>query len=122
MNDETSSIEALLNDGSFTRDSGRAGSAGVLVEHFFRHESANLVAVLSRAFGMSRVDLVEDMVQSAMLEAMHSWKQRGVPDNPAGWIHRVARNRILDVLRREQVHARAISQSGQTAGSHKLVG
>ena len=91
----------------------QSDSTGQLVEHFFRHESANLVAVLTRAFGIGRMDLVEDMVQAAMLEAMNAWKQKGVPDNPAAWIHRVARNRILDALRREQVHQRAMAFAGQ---------
>ena len=89
-------------------------SANRLVEHFFRHESANLIAVLTRAFGIRRLDLVEDMVQVAMLEAMNAWKQSGVPDNPAAWIHRAAKNRILDSLRREKTHEKAIALSGQT--------
>ena len=89
-----------------------AESANQLVEHFFRHESANLVAVMTRAFGIRRIDLVEDMVQVAMLEAMHAWKQRGVPENPAGWIHRAAKNRILDALRREKTHEQAIALTG----------
>ncbi|MFK7819022.1 MAG: RNA polymerase sigma factor [Planctomycetaceae bacterium] len=93
---------------------GESRSAAGLVEHFFRHESANLVAVLSRAFGVNRLDLIEDQVQAAMLEAMDAWKHRGVPDNPAGWIHRVARNRILDAIRREKVHQRAASHAGQS--------
>jgi len=89
-------------------------STNQLVEHFFRHESANLVAVLTRAFGVRRIDLVEDMVQVAMLEAMHAWKQRGIPDNPAAWIHRVAKNRILDAMRREKTYEKAIALSGHS--------
>ncbi len=97
------------------------GASHQLVEHFFRHESANLVAVLTRAFGIRRLDLIEDMVQAAMIEAMNSWR-KGVPDNPAAWIHRVARNRIVDALRREQVHDRAIAFAGQsTTESDTLV-
>jgi RNA polymerase sigma-70 factor (ECF subfamily) len=80
-----------------------------LVEHFFRHEYANLVSVLSRAFGLARIDLVEDMVSAAIIEAMNAWKQKGPPDNPAAWIHRVARNRILDAMRREKTHEKALS-------------
>lgn len=87
-----------------------------LVEHFFRHESARLVAVLTRAFGFGRIDLVEDTVQEAMVTALRTWRQRGVPANPAGWIHRVARNKILDVLRRETVHDRAVSLALQSSG------
>ena len=89
--------------------------SNALVEHFFRHESANLVAVLTRAFGVSRLELIEDSVQTALLEAMHSWPRSGVPENPAGWVHRAARNRILDALRREKVHQRAVAFSGQSA-------
>jgi len=85
-------------------------SAGMLVEHFFRHEHANLVSVLSRVFGLARLALIEETVQSAMLEAMNAWKQNGLPKNPAGWIHRVAKNRILDELRREKVFQRAMAE------------
>lgn len=95
-------------------------STNQLVEHFFRHESANLVAVLTRAFGLRRIDLVEDMVQVAMLEAMHAWKQRGVPENPAAWIHRVAKNRILDKLRREKTYEKAIALSQQSLAGQSL--
>lgn len=98
-----------------------AESTKQLVEHFFRHESANLIAVLTRAFGIRRIDLVEDMVQVAMLEAMHAWKQAGVPENPAGWIHRVAKNRTLDALRREKIHEKAINLSGQTFENQKSI-
>ncbi|ELP32179.1 RNA polymerase sigma factor [Rhodopirellula baltica] len=87
-------------------------SSGHLVEHFFRHESAHLIAVLTRAFGIRRIDLIEDMVQVAMLEAMNAWKQGGVPDNPTAWIHRATKNRILDALRREKTLAQAISLAG----------
>lgn len=89
---------------------GDGDSAHQLVEHFFRHEHANLVSVLSRMFGLSRLELVEETVQSAMLQAMNSWKQNGLPDNPTAWIHRVARNRILDEFRREEVFRRAMSE------------
>jgi RNA polymerase sigma-70 factor (ECF subfamily) len=70
-----------------------------LVEHFFRHESGRLVAVLTRVFGLRNLDLVEDMVQSALVEGLQAWRSQGVPDNPSGWMHRVARNKVLDALR-----------------------
>src|SRR5438876_163880 len=67
-----------------------------LVEHFFRREAGRLVAVLTRFFGWRNFDLVEDMVQSTLLDALQSWRVRGVPDNPSGWVHRIAKNKILD--------------------------
>lgn len=77
-----------------------------LVEHFFRHEAGRLVAVLTRLFGWRHFDLVEEMVQATLLTALQSWRLRGIPDNPSGWIHRVARNRILDALRRVEIGER----------------
>jgi RNA polymerase sigma-70 factor (ECF subfamily) len=77
------------------------------VEHFFRHEAGRLVAVLTRFFGWRNFDLVEEMVQATLVEALQSWRVRGVPDNPSGWIHRVARNKILDALRRNAIGRRA---------------
>jgi len=73
-----------------------------LVEHFFRHESGRLVSVLARVFGLRNLDLVEDMVQSALVEALQVWRLQGVPDNPSGWMHRVARNKVLDALRHRE--------------------
>jgi RNA polymerase sigma factor (sigma-70 family) len=77
-----------------------------LVEHFFRHEAGRLVSVLTRLFGWRHFDLVEDMVQATLLDALEAWRLRGAPDNPSGWVHRVARNKILDALRRDRIGER----------------
>lgn len=77
-----------------------------LVEHFFRREAGRLVAVLTRFFGWQNFDLVEDMVQATLVDALHSWRLRGVPENPAGWVHRIAKNKILDVLRHNEIGMR----------------
>src|SRR5260370_18161234 len=71
-----------------------------LVEHFFRHEFGRLVAVLTRSLGVRRLDLVEDVVQAALVQALETWSRRGVPEDPAGWLYRTARNLAIDALRR----------------------
>ena len=48
------------------------GPAPALPEHYFRHEFGRLVAVLSRRFGLHRVELCEDAVQTALLRAVQS--------------------------------------------------
>lgn len=65
-----------------------------------RHEYGRLVATLLREFGAQRLALVEDGLSEAMLEATRSWRQRGVPANARAWLHRAARHRIIDELRR----------------------
>jgi RNA polymerase sigma factor (sigma-70 family) len=71
-------------------------------ESLFRRESGRLVAALTRVFGVHNLSLAEDVVQDAFCRAMEVWKFRGVPQNPAGWLLTVAKNRALDVLRRER--------------------
>src|SRR6516165_9226770 len=85
-----------------------------LVEHFFRHEAGRLVSVLTRLFGWRNFDLVEDMVQATLLDALQSWQIHGVPDNPAGWVHRIAKNKILDALRRDKIGQRALAEWAAT--------
>jgi RNA polymerase sigma-70 factor (ECF subfamily) len=53
--------------------------------------------------GFERIDLAEDIVQDAMVQALHSWPFQGVPDNPRAWLYRVAKNKALDVVRREKL-------------------
>jgi RNA polymerase sigma-70 factor (ECF subfamily) len=81
-----------------------------LVEHFFRHEAGRLVSVLTRLFGWRHFNLVEDMVQATLLDALEAWRVRGVPDNPSGWVHRIAKNKILDALRRDQIGQRVLGE------------
>jgi RNA polymerase sigma-70 factor (ECF subfamily) len=71
-----------------------------LVDHLFRREAGRMVAALTRAFGPENLDLAEDVVQEALIQALRTWPFRGVPENPAGWLIQVAKNRALDLLRR----------------------
>ena len=73
-----------------------------LSEHLFRHESGQLVAALTRIFGVHNLALAEDVVQDAFCRALEVWKVNGVPDNPAAWLMAVAKHRALDIVRREQ--------------------
>ncbi len=73
-----------------------------VVDHLFRHESGKMVATLTRIFGIEHLQLSEDVVQEALLKAMQSWPYAGVPRNPSAWILQAARNRALDLVRRER--------------------
>lgn len=74
----------------------------LLVDHLFRRKSAEIVATLVRIFGIERIELVEDVVQDALIAALKSWSYKGIPTNPAGWIVTAARNRAIDSIRREK--------------------
>jgi RNA polymerase sigma-70 factor (ECF subfamily) len=95
------------------------------VEHFFRHEAGRLVAVLTRLFGWRNFELVEDVVQSTLLDALQAWRIRGVPENPSAWVHRIAKNKALDALRRSATGRRvyrewASARPAQDSGIDEL--
>jgi RNA polymerase sigma-70 factor, ECF subfamily len=69
------------------------------IERVFRTESGRAVATLARRFG--DIDLAEEMVQEAFVEAVRRWPAAGIPPSPAGWIITTAKNRAIDRLRRE---------------------
>ncbi|HEY7293148.1 MAG TPA: sigma-70 family RNA polymerase sigma factor [Vicinamibacterales bacterium] len=73
---------------------------GVLIEHLFRHQAGRVVARLTRLLGPANVALAEEAVQDAMLKALQTWPYQGAPQNPAGWLFRVAHNAAIDTLRR----------------------
>ncbi|HLZ89813.1 MAG TPA: sigma-70 family RNA polymerase sigma factor [Puia sp.] len=72
------------------------------MDHLFRHESGKLVSVLTRIFGVENIDLAGDVVQDSVAEALSQWQYKGIPDNPSGWLFRVAKNKALNLLNREK--------------------
>ncbi len=60
-------------------------------------ESARVVASVAR---LTRdIGLAEECAQDALVAALEHWPDAGVPDNPAAWLTRAAKNRALDHLR-----------------------
>ncbi len=74
------------------------------LETVVREEWGRLTSLLLAQF--RRLDLVEDALGDAVEAAAKRWPQDGTPDNPAGWLHTVARRRVLDRLRAESMARR----------------
>ena len=73
-----------------------------LTEHLFRNEAKKMVAVLTKIFGTENLETAEDVVQDTLLNAMHVWKFKGIPDNPSAWLFRAAKNKAIDIIRRNK--------------------
>lgn len=73
-----------------------------LTDHLFRNEAKKMVAVLTKIFGTENLQTAEDVVQDTLLQAMNIWKLKGIPDNPSGWLFRVAKNKAIDIIRRNK--------------------
>lgn len=85
----------------------------VVEEHLFRQESGRIVTALSRIFGLDNIALAEDVAQDVFCRALEVWKLRGVPENPSAWLMKAAKNRAIDVLRRERVARNAVPELGR---------
>src|SRR5271154_2551918 len=75
-------------------------SSPVLLEHLFRRQAGRIVSNLAGLLGSQHLQLAEDAVQEAMLRAAQRWPFQGVPENPEGWLFRVAHNYAISALRR----------------------
>ncbi|MGE0327120.1 MAG: RNA polymerase sigma factor [Polyangiaceae bacterium] len=86
-------------------------------ERVFREESGRVIAGLIRLtragasrHGEDAFQVAEDLFQEALTRALDRWPVEGVPDNPAAWITRVARNSAIDRLRRLSSRQRSLAE------------
>lgn len=83
------------------------------IEAVWRIESARIIGGVARV--VRDVGLAEDMAQEALTSALEHWPRAGVPDNPGAWLMAAARNKALDHLRQQALHARKQSELGADA-------
>src|SRR4029077_16959872 len=66
----------------------------------WRIESARIISGLTRV--VRDVGLVEELAQDALVAALEQWPQSGIPDNPGAWLMAAAKNRAIDLWRRNK--------------------
>jgi len=74
-----------------------------MVDHLFRNEAGKMVAILTRLLGFQNIEQAEDIVQDTLLKALETWKFGSMPANPQAWLYRVAKNKAIDIIRREKL-------------------
>lgn len=72
------------------------------LEQRVRAGHGRVIAALTRRFGARRIPLIEHAVQDAYVRALEHWTADSMPDEPEGWLVRVAQNALIDQLRRER--------------------
>ncbi|UZI29970.1 RNA polymerase sigma factor [Streptomyces sp. VB1] len=80
------------------------GTADVVIEDLLRRHAPQVLGALVRRYG--HFDPAEDSVQEALIAAAEQWPRDGVPDNPRGWLIRVASRRLTDRLRSDEARRR----------------
>ena len=83
------------------------------IDAVWRIESARLIAGLARM--LRDVGLAEELAQDALVAALEHWPKDGIPDNPGAWLMTTAKNRALDHLRQQALHARKQQELGADA-------
>ncbi|MFI7239578.1 RNA polymerase sigma factor [Streptomyces cyaneofuscatus] len=74
------------------------------IEDLLRRHAPQVLGALVRRYG--HFDPAEDAVQEALIAAAAQWPQDGVPENPRGWLIRVASRRLTDRLRTDEARRR----------------
>ena len=74
------------------------GTVPAAVTALARSEGGRMVAVLARRFG--DLDVADEAVQDALIEALRNWPTGGIPANPTGWLRTVATRKAVDRIRR----------------------
>ena len=80
------------------------------IEAVWRIESAKVIAHVARL--LRDVGVAEELAQDALVAALEHWPVDGLPDNPGAWLMATAKNRALDRLRADALHARKHEELG----------
>ena len=73
------------------------------VEHLFRTEYGKVLAIITKYFGVSYIELAEDIVQDALIAAMTDWSINGTPKNPTAWLVQVAKRKAFNEIKRNKM-------------------
>ncbi|HZB77294.1 MAG TPA: sigma factor, partial [Solirubrobacteraceae bacterium] len=68
------------------------------IDAVWRIESARVIAGLARM--VRDVGLAEDLASDALVAALETWPESGVPDNPGAWLMTTAKHKAIDLMRR----------------------
>jgi len=71
------------------------------IPELYRETVGTLYAFVSRRCFGERA-LAEDIVQETWLRAVDTWRSKGVPAEPAAWLTTVARNLLINHVRRRR--------------------
>jgi RNA polymerase sigma-70 factor (ECF subfamily) len=74
-----------------------------IAEHLFRVEYGKIVSVIGKYLGISNLQYAEDITQDTFYKAVSSWQHHGIPDNPEAWLYTVAKNKCINLLKRESL-------------------
>jgi len=80
------------------------------IEAVWRIEAPKLIAGLTRI--VRDISLAEELAQDALVIALKTWPESGIPRNAGAWLMATAKRRAIDYFRRNKVLARKLDELG----------
>jgi RNA polymerase sigma factor (sigma-70 family) len=87
------------------------------IDAVWRIESARVIAGVARI--VRDVGIAEELAHDALVAALEQWPESGVPRNPGAWLMAAAKNRAIDLLRRNKLLERKHEQLGYELETQK---
>ncbi|RNI31964.1 sigma-70 family RNA polymerase sigma factor [Rufibacter immobilis] len=82
-------------------------------EHLFRETYGEVFSLLYRRYGPAHQESIEDALQEAFYAALKVWPTKGLPQKPQAWLLTVAQHKLLNHLKRSNLHQAAAQQYAQ---------
>jgi RNA polymerase sigma factor (sigma-70 family) len=76
----------------------------------WKNEQPRLIAGLTRM--VRDISLAEELAQDALVIALKSWPDSGVPKNPGAWLMQTAKRRAIDLFRHHKMAAEKLVEVG----------
>jgi len=76
----------------------------------WRIEQPRLIAGLTRM--VRDISMAEELAQDALLIALKTWPETGVPKNPGAWLMATGKRRAIDYFRHNKMAARKLEEVG----------
>lgn len=77
----------------------------------WRLEQARVIAGLTRM--VRDISLAEELAQEALVAALRSWPETGVPRNPGAWLMQAAKRKAIDLFRHRKMAAGKLEEVGR---------
>lgn len=90
-----------------------------LIPNLFRTEYRKIVSVLCSVFGISHIEIAEDIVSDTFLTATETWSVNGIPENPTAWLYTVAKNKTKNYFKRDALFQQKISNEIRYLSPHQ---
>ena len=78
----------------------------------WRLEQARVIAGLTRQ--VRDISLAEELAQEALMAALRTWPETGVPRNPGAWLMQAGKRKAIDYFRHRKMAAGKLEEIGRT--------